>query len=138
MDALGDAVERPGFTDDVPEALRHIGVIVSSSRREGTHEGLLQGAASGAFPVVRNWPYVAPWGGARTIVPDEWVVDTTQEGAQMLLAAAQDDRACAERRRAASDWTIQRYDWSVVRPQLDRLLLAAAHPPARANHRDDG
>lgn len=121
--ALGDAVERPGFTTDVPEALRHVGVIVSSSRREGTHEGMLQGVASGAFPVVRNWPYVARWGGASTIVPDEWIVETAQEGARMLLKAAEDDATFAERRRAMAEWTIARYDWSVVRPQLDALLL---------------
>ncbi len=144
IDALGDAVERPGFTTDVPEALRHIGVIVSSSRREGTHEGLIQGVASGAFPVVRNWPYVARWGGARTMVPDEWVVDTAQEGARMLLAAAEDDIAFAERRRAMAEWTVRRYDWSVVRPQLDALLLSDAPPVATApqvatpRHRNDG
>jgi glycosyltransferase involved in cell wall biosynthesis len=126
MDALGDAVERPGFTSDVPQALRHVGVIVSSSRREGTHEGLIQGAASGAFPVVRNWPYVARWGGARTIVPDEWVVDTAEQGARMLLASAGDDIADDERRRAVAEWTTRRYDWSVVRPQLDELLLTGA------------
>ena len=144
IDALGDAVERPGFTTDVPEALRHIGVIVSSSRREGTHEGLIQGAASGAFPVVRNWPYVARWGGARTMVPDEWVVDTAQEGARMLLAAAEDDIAFAERRRAVAEWTVRRYDWSVVRPQLDALLLtdtprvATAPQVTTPRHRNDG
>lgn len=126
IDDLGDAVEQPGFTSDVPEALRHIGVIVSSSRREGTHEGLIQGASSGAFPVVRNWPYVARWGGARTMVPDEWVVDTAAEGARMLLAAAEDHDTFAERRRAMTEWTVQRYDWSVVRPQLDALLLTDA------------
>jgi glycosyltransferase involved in cell wall biosynthesis len=121
--AFGDAVEQPGFTDDVPEALRHVGVILSSSRREGTHEGMLQGVASGAFPVVRNWPYVARWGGAATIVPDGWIVDTAQEGARMLLKAAEDDTTFAERRAAMAEWTIARYDWSVVRPQLDELLL---------------
>jgi len=142
--ALGDVVERPGFTTDVPEALRHIGVIVSSSRREGTHEGLIQGAASGAFPVVRNWPYVARWGGARTMVRDEWVVDTAQEGARMLLAAAQDDIDFAEHRRAVAEWTVRRYDWSVVRPQLDALLLTDAPRVATApqvttpRHRNDG
>jgi glycosyltransferase involved in cell wall biosynthesis len=124
--ALGDAVERPGYTNDVPEALRHIGVIVSSSRREGTHEGLLQGAASGAFPVVRNWPYVARWGGAGTIVPDGWIVETAQEGARMLIEAAEDKEAFADRRRAVAEWTLRRYDWSVVRPQLDELLLTDA------------
>lgn len=126
IEALGEAVERPGFTTDVPEALRHIGVIVSSSRREGTHEGLIQGAASGAFPVVRNWPYVARWGGALTMVPDEWVVETAREGARMLLAAAEDDVSFQDSRRAMSEWIVQRFDWSVVRPQLDELLLTDA------------
>src|SRR5665811_1905139 len=141
IDALGDAVERPGFTSDVPEALRHIGVIVSSSRREGTHEGLIQGVASGAFPVVRNWPYVARWGGARTMVPDEWVVDTAQEGARMLLAAAEDEIDFAERRRAMTEWMVRRYDWAVVRPRLDALLLTDADRatmPTDPDQRDDG
>jgi glycosyltransferase involved in cell wall biosynthesis len=138
IDALGDAVERPGFTTDVPEALRHIGVIVSSSRREGTHEGLLQGAASGAFPVVRNWPYVARWGGARTMVPDEWVVDTAQEGARMLLAASADEMVFGVRQRAVAEWTVRRYDWSVVRPQLDDLLLTDAPRARTPTHRNNG
>lgn len=122
IEALGDAVQRPGFTDDVPEALRHIGVILSSSRREGTHEGLIQGVASGAFPVVRDWPYVARWGGARTLFPDEWVVQTPQEGAERVAAAMAQGPIGAQG-EALAEWTIARYDWSVVRPQLDSLLL---------------
>jgi glycosyltransferase involved in cell wall biosynthesis len=122
IEALGDAVQRPGFTDDVPEALRHIGVILSSSRREGTHEGLIQGVASGAFPVVRDWPYVARWGGARTLFPDEWVVQTPQEGADRIVAAMAQGPIGAQG-EALAEWTIARYDWSVVRPQLDALLL---------------
>ncbi len=120
--ALGDAVERPGFSDDVPEALRHVGVMLSSSRREGTHEGLIQGAASGALPVVRNWPYVARWGGARTMFPDEWVVETAGEGAARVLEATRAG-AIGERAASLAEWTLGRYDWSVVRPQLDALLL---------------
>lgn len=122
---LGDAVERPGFTDDVPEALRHIGVIVSSSRREGTHEGLIQGAASGAFPVVRNWPYVARWGGARTMFPDEWVVETPTEAAARVLDAVRRG-PIGEQAASLAEWTLGRYDWSVVRPQMDALLLDPA------------
>ena len=115
-------MQRPGFTDDVPEALRHIGVILSSSRREGTHEGLIQGVASGAFPVVRDWPYVARWGGARTLFPDEWVVQTPEEGAERIAAAMAQGPIGAQG-EALAEWTIARYDWSVVRPQLDALLL---------------
>jgi Glycosyl transferases group 1 len=116
---LGDAVQRPGHTDDVAEGLRHIDVIVSSSRREGTHEGLLQGAASGAFPIVRNWPYVRRWGGAATIVPVTWVDDTPEQAADRLLATPD----LAETASATAEWVVKHYDWSVVRPALDALLL---------------
>jgi glycosyltransferase involved in cell wall biosynthesis len=123
---LGDAVDRPGYTEDVPEALRRIGVIVSSSRREGTHEGLLQGTASGAFPLVRNWPYVAKWGGPATLLPGEWVVETPEQAAQRLLEAAANRDEFEKARAEAAEWIVSRYDWSVVRPALDALLLEDA------------
>lgn len=131
--ALGDAVELPGFTDDVPEALRHIGVIVSSSRREGTHEGLIQGVASGAFPVVRDWPYVAAWGGPRTLFPDDWVVNGPADAAARLLALV-DRGSLGESAESLAQWTAEHYDWSVVRPQLDALLLNPS--PARTTDED--
>ncbi|WP_151523739.1 glycosyltransferase family 4 protein [Serinicoccus kebangsaanensis] len=72
---LRDRVHVVGRTEDVAGALQQVGVIVSSSRREGWHLGLVEGAASGAVPVVRNWPMVASRGGPRALFPDEWVVD---------------------------------------------------------------
>ena len=57
------AVVRLGATDDVPSKLVEIGTILSSSVREGCHVGLMEGAASGAVPVVRDWPFYA---GSRT------------------------------------------------------------------------
>ncbi|MBD3784559.1 MAG: hypothetical protein IE926_16690, partial [Micrococcales bacterium] len=122
IDALGDAVERPGFTDDVPEALRGIGVILSTSRREGTHEGLVQGAASGSLPVVRNWPYVARWGGPASLYPDAWVVETPAEAAALVLEAAAAGRVGSPSADTA-EWARTHYDWSVVRPRLDEVLL---------------
>jgi hypothetical protein len=119
LTTLGDAVQRPGHIDDVADELRRIGVIVSSSRREGTHEGLLQGAASGAFPIVRNWPYVRRWGGAATIVPEAWVDDTAAQAAERLLATPDVSEAAT----TTAEWVVKNYDWSVVRPALDALLL---------------
>ncbi|MFC7503468.1 glycosyltransferase, partial [Nocardioides sp. GCM10030258] len=49
-------VERRGYTNDVPGALREVGVILSSSVRESAHLVVVEGAASGAVPVVRDWP----------------------------------------------------------------------------------
>lgn len=122
IEALGDAVIRPGHTKDLPHALRRIGVILSSSLREGTHESLIQGAASGALPIVRNWPVVARWGGAHTMFPDSWVVETPPEAADRIRAAAATGDLLAEGAKAR-EWVSAHYDWSVIGPQLEELLL---------------
>lgn len=75
----GDSVEMTGFRTDIPEVLRGVGVILSSSLSEGTHQAVAEGAASGALPVVRDWPHVASWGGARGVYPDQWVVGSISD-----------------------------------------------------------
>jgi hypothetical protein len=122
IEDLGDAVVRPGYTKDVPHSLRRIGVILSSSLREGTHEALIQGAASGALPVARNWPFVARWGGAHTMFPDEWVVETPAEAANRIRRAIEAG-PLFEQTEATAQWAFDHYDWSVVGPQLKALLL---------------
>lgn len=124
IDELGEAVQLAGHSTDVPESLRRVGVILSTSHREGTHEGFLEGAASGAFPVARNWPFVAQWGGARSMVPDEWVVSTPREAADRILAAQEAD-TLADQGQAAAAWVREHYDWSSVGPRLDAVILGA-------------
>jgi hypothetical protein len=82
--------------------------------------------ASGSFPLVRNWPYVAKWGGPATLMPDEWVVEEPEQAAHRLLEAAADPDGFEKARAEAAEWIISRYDWSVVRPALDALLLEDA------------
>ena len=72
--SITDRVDIVGRTDDVAAELAHVGVILSASRRENFHLGLVEGAASGAVPVVRDWPLWARRGGARSLFPAEWVV----------------------------------------------------------------
>ena len=64
------------------------------------------------------------------------------------LADAEEHDTFAERRRAMTEWMVRRYDWSVVRPQLDALLLTDspgvdphevnAPGATMPNHRNDG
>ncbi|HEX5968212.1 MAG TPA: glycosyltransferase, partial [Intrasporangium sp.] len=122
IEGLGDAVIRPGFTRDVPHALRRVGVILSTSQREGTHESLIQGAASGALPVVRNWPVVARWGGAHTMFPESWIVETPQEAADRIREAVATGDLLAEGAKAR-EWVLAHYDWSVIGPRLESLLM---------------
>lgn len=120
---LGDAVVVAGFTDDVPAALRRIGVILSTSLREGTHEAMLQGAVSGAVPVVRNWPLLAAYGGARTMVPDHWVVETPQEAAHRILEAASAPETWAAAGQEAHTWVTEHFGWESTKPRWDAVVL---------------
>ncbi|SDN23904.1 Glycosyl transferases group 1 [Actinomyces ruminicola] len=117
--ALGDAVTITGRTEVVPQYLRRAGVIISASRREGTHEGFIEGVASGALPVCRNWPDVARWGGPAALFPADWVVDTPQEAAARILALADD----ADYRRRQQEHILRTNDWSHVRAHYDALFL---------------
>lgn len=97
--ALGDAVEALGVRDDVPDVLRRARYLVSSSRHEGTHEAVAEGAAAGCVPVVRDWPEAAVWGGAATVYPESWVVADADAAVARILGAAGGD-AAAEGERA--------------------------------------
>jgi glycosyltransferase involved in cell wall biosynthesis len=82
------AVQRLGFRDDVPELLGDVGVILTASKHEGCHVGFFEGAASGAFPVARDWPWAKVFaGGARSVMPAEWIVEDPAAAVQRILAA---------------------------------------------------
>jgi glycosyltransferase involved in cell wall biosynthesis len=82
------AVRRLGFRDDVPEVLREVGVILSSSLHEGCPVGFAEGVASAAFPVARDWPWARPFdGGVRSVMPSEWIVQDPSAAVERILAA---------------------------------------------------
>lgn len=84
------AVELVGYTHDLAPHLEASGFVLSTSRRESFGVGLVEAAAAGAVPVVRDWPIFAPLGGARSIFPDRWVVDTVDEAVSRIRELAQD------------------------------------------------
>ncbi len=102
-----DAVEFLPSTNDVPGTLADVGVILSSSVRESFHAALVEGAASGALPVVRDWPLMGRWNGPRRLFPDSWVVDDVDQGAERILAFTADPEVWrvsgAESRLAVSE-----------------------------------
>ncbi|MBK3587055.1 glycosyltransferase, partial [Streptomyces sp. MBT57] len=118
------AVVRLGPTDDVPAALTDIGVIISSSVREGCHVGLMEGAASAAVPVVRDWPfYAGKPNSARTLYPEGWVVDSPEEAAKRILEVTATESAWHEASTAASEYAIGTWDWPVVQKRFDELFI---------------
>ena len=84
------AVEMRPATTDVPGALREVGVILSSSVRESFHAALVEGAASRAVPVVRDWPLMRRWDGPGRLFPADWVAADLDAAAHRVHAATAD------------------------------------------------
>jgi glycosyltransferase involved in cell wall biosynthesis len=123
LEAQG-AVRRTGETGNVPEALTDVGVILSTSVREGFPSGLVEGVASGAVPVVRDWPFFAGRkAGARTVFPEDWIVQTPQEAAERVIALTSSEDVWRKTGAAVADHAMATWDWSVVQAVYDRLLL---------------
>ncbi|WBC15079.1 glycosyltransferase family 1 protein [Micromonospora sp. WMMA1998] len=117
------AVVRVGHTDDVPGVLTGIGVVLSSSVRESFHCAVVEGAASGAVPVVRDWPFFADGvHGARTVFPADWVVDSPAAAAARIRAVTADERVWRTEGAAAAAHALATWDWSVNAPHFDRML----------------
>jgi glycosyltransferase involved in cell wall biosynthesis len=121
---VAGAVERIAFTDDVPGLLRRVGVMVSSSVRESFHLALVEGAASGAVPVVRDWPLFAAVGGPSGLFPADWVVTTPEQAAERVLATTADPAGWRAEGARCAQWVLDRYDWRVTRPRYDALLTS--------------
>ncbi|MEV0005054.1 glycosyltransferase family 1 protein [Micromonospora sp. NPDC050980] len=120
------AVRRLGPTSEVPKMLSDIGVIISSSVREGCHCGLMEGAASGAVPVVRDWPFFAGRpNSARTLYPNGWVIGSPEEAVERILETTATEESWRAAGRDASEYALREWDWSVVQHHFDRLLLGS-------------
>lgn len=85
-DDVRDALEFVPHTDDVAGHLAGCGFVLSTSRRESFHLGVVEGAAAGCVPVVRDWPVFRRHGGARDVLPPHWVVDTGPDGVDAAVA----------------------------------------------------
>jgi glycosyltransferase involved in cell wall biosynthesis len=124
QDDVRDGLVFVPFTDNLPEVLRDAGFALSASLRESFGVGLCEGAASGAVPVVRNWPVYASYGGARAVFPADWVVSDVGEAVQRILEHSDD----SIRRRAgdqAREHVVKTFDWPVVAPRYRDVLLGS-------------
>lgn len=65
----GSVVEL-GYLKDVTSFFRDVGYILSVSKREGSHESVIEGMHSGCIPVIRDWPLLKPFGGASSAFPN--------------------------------------------------------------------
>ena len=124
---LVDQIDYTGFTTRLPQQLRHVGFILSTSRREGCPVGTLEGTAAGAFPVVRDWPAFATLDGAGRLFPRRCVISTPQEAADLIRSLADED----ERRQAVGEVREAMSDQFSDSGTRDRLLEIIVGPVAQ-------
>lgn len=82
------AITYVGYTSQLPYHLADVGFALSTSLRESWHIGVAEIVASGAVPVIRDWPVYRDHGGAGSLFPRDWVVQTPEEAAARIRAHA--------------------------------------------------
>ena len=90
LSKLSRSVELIEFQEEIQQSLVECGFILSTSLREGSHEALVEGMSSGCIPVLRNWPHVSNFNGAKKMFPIVSPIDTPAEAAKQILEASKD------------------------------------------------
>lgn len=107
---------------DVPAWLRRVGFVLSTSDDESFHVAPAEGMASGAVPVIRNWP------GSETIYDKRWIRQSPGEMAA-LIASLRPAAAWREAGRAARE-QVAAFDLVRVCRIWHRLLTEDLAPGA--------
>ena len=122
---LGDGVVTlDPHGDDVPDWFQGVGVILSTSELEGSHQAVAEGMASGSVPVIR------PWVGADRVYPRRFVARTMDDAVGLITSGA--PRA-ADEAAACRAYARRHFDRRVIVPRYEELfdsLLRAPRPPA--------
>ena len=98
---------------DVGRWLRGVGVILSASDAEGSHQAVAEGMASGCVPCIRGWV------GADRLYPAEYVFGDLDEAAAMISAHRAD---FVERSTRCRDYAHAAFDFRSLYRELDELF----------------
>lgn len=122
---LAEVTTLDPFGTDVASWFRNIGFILSLSDDESFHLAPAEGMASGAVPVIRDWP------GAGTVYSPEWVHNDLDTMADRILAVACNESAWQTTRQKAQQEAIESFAKRKVVAQWDRLLGTGSTDPLR-------
>ena len=112
---MADGVVFDGFGGDVGAWLRKVGWVISTSDDESFHLAPAEGMASGAVPVVRDWP------GADTIYDSHWIKQP-EEMAQWIADVGKDEERWQDESDRAFSEVSQKYGLPRVLDAWDALL----------------
>ena len=78
-----------GYLKDVSSFFNSVGFILSTSKREGSHEAVIEGAAHGCVPIIRNWPVLRYVSGAKQTFPNFDVFENSDNMVTAILKKSQ-------------------------------------------------
>jgi glycosyltransferase involved in cell wall biosynthesis len=113
-----------GYDSNVAEWFRKIGFILSTSEREGSHQSVAEGMASGSLPIIRNWP------GAELLYPASFVFGELDEAVKLVLRL-KTVRTYSEECHAVKKYAHNHFDQNVVGGHYEQLLTDLSRNPGR-------
>jgi glycosyltransferase involved in cell wall biosynthesis len=108
------------FGPDMNEWFSKIGIILSTSHHEGSHQAVAEGMAAGCLPVIRNWA------GADKMYPPRFVVRNLGEAVRMIQHHMADpDFSHLQQDIRMFAW--KNFDISVITARYDRMFEDLFH-----------
>ena len=107
-------------TDDMPAWFSRIGILLSTSDSEGSHQAVAEGMASGAVPIIRNWP------GADRLYPSRYVFTSVDQAVERIRWAT-DRHRFRKLSVLAKNWACSRFDTRFVAPRIIQLFQKPRH-----------
>lgn len=95
----GSAVEL-GYLDDLSRVYEESTFILSASVREGSHESVVEAINHACIPLIRNWPLLRRYDGAKNSFPMFNNYDTPEEMCEYVLALFENDNLSSEAARS--------------------------------------
>ena len=75
-----------GYIKNMSWFYKKVGIMLSTSIREGSHESIVEGLYHGCVPCLRDWPLLQPFNGAHLAFPDYTAIQTESDMAADILA----------------------------------------------------
>lgn len=121
-----------GNREDLADYFKNIGWVVSASRLESFHRSVVEGSAAGCVPVVRDWPEVARYGGARGIYPEDWIVANQEEAAARIIETSKSGIPD----ETARSLVLENFNFNLANVRTERLVQeTVARWGASLNHK---
>jgi glycosyltransferase involved in cell wall biosynthesis len=120
------------YDNSVSDWFSKTGFILSTSDREGSHQSVAEGMASGAIPIIRNWQ------GAELLYPGRFIFKNVDEAVDLITKLKTPDNYSLES-EIVKEYARTRFDQEIIIKRYEGLI-SEVYPSAykAKSHENDG